>query len=120
MVSRWRGRPGLSRPGAAGCWTCTSQSVSRPSLPASGTRPGLRLARLGARARGQRTADELLEGFALDQLEDEVRLPVVLAALVDLDDVGVAELGDGLGLQAEADAVLDAAGVGGADQLEGD
>jgi hypothetical protein len=44
------------------------------------------------------------QGLALDVLHGEVDLAVVLADLVDLDDVGVGQAGEGLGLAAAAGA----------------
>ena len=56
---------------------------------------GQRLDQLGRDARGQRSvAHPLFEAAPLDELEGEVGPAVVLAGLVDLDDVGVLELGD--------------------------
>jgi hypothetical protein len=68
----------------------------------------------------QRLVAELgSEGAAGDVFEDAERQPVALAAVVDLQDVGVSEAGDGLGLAAEAG---EGGGVGvgaGEDDLEG-
>jgi hypothetical protein len=54
-------------------------------------------------------ADPLLEGLALDVLEDDVRRRAVLADVDDPDDVRVVELRHGAGLAPEA---LELVGVG--------
>src|SRR5262249_53889549 len=64
--------------------------------------------------------EPICEAASVDQLHGEVALAGVLADLVDRDDPGVVELGDGLGLVLEP-AELEGAGPGaGADHLEGD
>jgi hypothetical protein len=57
---------------------------------------------------------------AVNELHAEVLLAVVLADLVDGDDVGVVERGDGLGLPAEALALLGGGQLAREDHLEGD
>ena len=57
---------------------------------------------------------------AFEQLQRDERQAVDLADLVDLDDVGMAEPGDGLGLDPEAGEVVGAGLAAAADHLEGD
>ncbi len=59
-------------------------------------------------AHGQRPAalDELLEVLALDDLEDDELLPILVTAVDDGDDVRVRELGDRASLSPEALDVL--------------
>ena len=54
--------------------------------------------------------EQLGQGAAVDELLDDEVLPALLEVVVDPDDVGVRELGRGLGLAAEA---LDERRVGG-------
>ena len=65
-----------------------------------------RLGRLGHEPRGgpgvvAGSEPERRQAAAVDQLHAEVVLALVLADLVDRDDAGVVEQGDGLGLVAE-------------------
>ncbi len=69
-------------------------------------------------ARGQRpTIEMLVERAAGAVFQGEERRAVVFADLVDLDDIGVGQPGDGLGLGTEADQFL-AVGQRRADHLE--
>ena len=72
--------------------------------------------------RGERAAplDELLEILAVDVLEDDELLPIVLAAVDHRDDVRVGELRDGAGFVAEALDVLLVVGVVRVQHLERD
>ena len=56
----------------------------------------------GPRAEGAVAADPRREGLALDVVHDEVGAPVLLADLVDADQVGVAEASGGPSLELEA------------------
>src|SRR5262249_44994607 len=60
-----------------------------------------------------------LQAAAVHELQAEVGPALVLADLVDLDDVGVLEPGGGLGLGLEAGQVVRAAEVAGQDHLQG-
>jgi hypothetical protein len=60
------------------------------------------------------------QAAAGDQLHAEVALPLVLAHLVDRDDVRVVERGDRLSLVLEPPQLVLAGELGGADHLEGD
>ena len=65
--------------------------------------PRQRLDQLGGLARRLRLATQHpVQPAAIDVLQRQVGAVVVLADLVDLDDVGVLEAGDGLGLDVEA------------------
>ena len=62
---------------------------------------------LGGLAAGPgRAAEAVVEAAALEQLERDVGQALGLADVVDLDDVGMAEPGDGLGLDPEAGEML--------------
>ena len=81
-----------------------------------------RLAQSSAAARGGRGLPPSLRSSesALDEFEREERLAVVLADVVDLDDVRMLELGDRLGLDVWKRASLMGAGMGARqDHLEG-
>jgi len=56
----------------------------------------------GARRRERPAQDDGPEGFALEELDDGEANPVRLADVVDGDDAGVGERGDGDGLALEA------------------
>ena len=70
--------------------------------------PGQRLDQRGRLARAAAASPSSLLGqaAAVHELQREEGLAVVLADLVDLDDVGVLQAGDGLGLGAEAGQLL--------------
>jgi hypothetical protein len=74
----------------------------------------------GVAGRLRRTGDLLVQAAAVDVFQREVGAAVVLADLVDVDDVGVLELGGGLGLAAEAGPVVFVGVLAGADHLQGD
>ena len=61
----------------------------------------------------------LVEAAPIHELQREEGLPVALAHFVNLDDVGVLQAGDGLGLGAETRQFA-RAGVAAPDHLEGD
>ena len=91
------------------------------ALVGVGHRAGQLLDQRGGLAVRLRRADEpLVQRAALHELQAEVRLAAQLVDLVDLHDVGVLELGDGLGLQSEAGQVVLAGVVARQDHLEGD
>ena len=72
-------------------------------------------------ARGQRPGLEpLAQGLALEQLEDDVVDTLVGADVVDGEDVGVVQGGDGAGLALEAAQPLGVGGGIGREDLEGD
>ena len=75
-----------------------------------------------AAARGTRRAlaDPLVETAPLDELQREIRPAFVLAGLVNLHDVGMRELGDGLGLGAEPRQAHRSDVRPGQDHLQGD
>ena len=76
---------------------------------------------LGGLARRQRAVGEPLgQRRALDVLHGEIRLAVVLADLVDGDDVGMHEPGGGLGFGPETRPVRFAGQVAAEDHLERD
>ena len=83
---------------------------ARQGLDELGGRPGTRRA----------LADPLVETASVDQLQREERQAVVLAGLVDLDDIGMRELGDGLGLGAESRQAHGTHVHPGEDHLQGD
>ena len=60
------------------------------------------------------------ERFALDEFADDVLLAGLDAKVVDGDDVGVVERGDGAGLALEAAAVIGAGGACPREDLDGD
>ena len=70
--------------------------------------------------RRRRDGAPLAERRALDVRHDQVDLIVVAAGLVDLDDVGVRELGERLGLAQEAGAADRSLALLGAEDLQGD
>ncbi len=83
--------------------------------------PRQRLHRLGGGAGRLRLAGRLLgQVAALDELQRQERQTVVFADLMNLDDVGVTEGGDGLGLGLEAGAGRGARPAARQDHLERD
>ncbi len=64
--------------------------------------------------------DSVRQAPALHELQGEERAAAFLADLMNLDDVGVPESGDGLGLGAEAAQLLRAGEIRGRDHLQGD
>ena len=64
------------------------------------------------------TADDRMQAVALDELEDEHRLPAVLEDVVEPDDVRVLEPGECRGLALEARAELLVVGDPGVQHLE--
>ena len=82
---------------------------------------GERLHQLGCRAlRLDRPIEAVGEAPAIEQLERDEEAAVGLAAVVDLDDIGVAEPGDRLGLHQEPLANLGVVVLARADHLQGD
>src|SRR5262245_47096172 len=82
--------------------------------------PGQRLDQGGGLVGRQRAAGQhLRQAGAFHELQDEVGLPLLLADLVDVDDVGVLQTGDRQRLAPEAAHLLRAGQVAGADHLEG-
>ena len=81
-----------------------------------------REAELEGAVRGQRPAPlhHLLEVLAVDELEDDVLLAVVLAAVDHRDDVGMRHLGDRPGLATESLHVLRVVAVMRMEQLQRD
>ena len=78
-----------------------------PGLVGGVDGPGQRHHQLGGLpARLRRAGQAVVEAAALEQLQRDERQAVRLADLVDLDDVGMPEPGDRLGLDAEAGQVL--------------
>ena len=75
---------------------------------------GRRAARLGG------AVQAVGEASPLEQFERHEGTAVGLAEIVDLDDVGVAEAGDGLGLDQEPGAMLGTGMIAFADHLQGD
>ena len=97
--------------------------VAMDDPPIVGHRHGARqgLDELGGRPGTRRAlADPLVETASVDQLQREERQAVVLAGLVDLDDIGMRELGDGLGLGAESRQAHGTHVHPGEDHLQGD
>ena len=90
------------RPGRGGCCAGLRSRWTMPRWWATSIVRGQRLHQLGGRPGRRRTlAQALFEAAPLHELQREVGPPFVLAGLVDLDDVGVLQPGDGLGLGAE-------------------
>ncbi len=69
-------------------------------------RLGHRLQETGRDPRGQRVGGPPGEAAPGDQVEDQVEAPILLARLVERDDVGMADPDHGLGLAEPAFAVL--------------
>ena len=88
----------------------------RPEWPSPGWPAARRPARPGCGRAGQPVGEDR----SLEQLQRDERQAVHLADVVNLDDVGVAELGDGLGLDPEAGEVVGAGLAAAPDHLDGD
>ena len=83
--------------------------------------PGQRDQQLGGLPAGLgRAVQAIGQRSPLEELERDERQVVDLADLVDLDDVGMAELGDGLGLDAEPGEVVGPGLLPAADHLHRD
>lgn len=74
----------------------------------------------GAHGQDARIAEPRAEGHTVQQLQGEEEHAVADAEVVDDDDVGVGEAGDGPGLTLEAADDVGVVGEVGADHLEGD
>ena len=82
--------------------------------------PSDRRHQLDRRPRRQRAGDAVRQATPGDQVEDEVETAVLLARLVEPDDVGMADPPDRPGLAKPAPAILGTDQGGRADDLDGD
>jgi hypothetical protein len=89
--------------------------VSRAQAPGRLQHPAQRLAQ-----RRDPAPQGLAQGLALEELEDQVGVPLVVPHVEDGDDVGVDELGRGTGLGLEAVEPLGGRRPLGRDELHGD
>ena len=84
-------------------------------------RPGQRLDQAGGLLRAPRAVGQGgRHAAAIDVFEREERVPLVLADLENLHDVGMLQPGDRLGLDTETGDLLERRGPGVADHLQGD
>ena len=73
---------------------------------------------IGSLAARPGSAADAVDEAAVEQLQRDVRQAPDLSDVVDLDDVGVAEPGDGRGLDAESGEMIGARLVPAADHLD--